>query len=135
MFNDKKEGYMKSKKWYYALFLCVLFCLPAISVAKSQSYREKLEVQHMRDLEPEEKSFFEAYDAYLEDGKIFQLNCFSPDIPDVDVQMYDVHGNLVHQEIMTFDSSGIGCLRLPEGYKVRIICWDDGKGTYISYLR
>lgn len=126
---------MKSEKWYCALLLLALFCLSASSMAKPQSYREKLEVQHMRDLEPEEKGCFEGYDAYLENGNIFQLCSFSANVLEVNVQMCDSHGKLVHQEIMYFDATGTGYLRLPEGCQVCLICWDDGKGMYYSYLR
>lgn len=124
---------MKRKTLFYALLLCAVLIQPFTGSAKVQSYREQLEVRHMRDLEPEEKGFFEVYDAYLEDGKVFQLNCYSADISEVDIKMYDTHGNPVKEGVMTFNG-GAGSMQLPEGCKVAVICWEDGKSMCYSYL-
>lgn len=110
-----------------------MFTRPLTSSAKVQSYREQLEVRHMRDLEPAEKGIFEVYDAFLVDGRIFELNCYSPDISEVNIQMYDTNGSLIKEEVMTFNC-GVGTIQLPKGCKVAIICWEDEKSMYISYL-
>lgn len=124
---------MKRRTLFWTVLLCAAFIQPLTGSAKVQSYTEQLEVRHMRDLEPEEKGFFEIYDAYLDDGRIFQLNCYSPDISEVSVTMYDTNGNLVNQGVMTLNS-GVGTMPLPKNCNVAIIYWEDNKSMYISYL-